>query len=285
MFLHLGKDLDVNPVDWKGCKSPSTTPARQIETSYGIRKEVQEKLAAIRTDLDSFGEAEAFALMTSGYCMADREFPECVGKLMATNAGRVDWDFLRIRGLMVDPETGTQPDRMTVSETGTQADRDDLLWVLDVGSHQFFKYFYLHPRLLEALKLAWPRGVGLARAGLCLVGHPLLSIAHGRDGEWETGVSRWSSGSCSGSWAWAGWPWSTCSRCRPSSRWRGRRHRRLRLSGGLRALSRDSTPGTQRAERLPQGRDAAAPPSAGASSPSGSGPRPAAAAPTRPPAA
>jgi hypothetical protein len=157
MFLHLRKDLDVDPVDWVGCKSPSTTPARQTETSYGIRKEVQEKLAAIRTDLDSFGEAEAFALMTSGYCMTDRVFREGVGKLLATDPGRVDWEFLRIRGLMVDPETGTEPDRMTVSKTGTQADRDDLLWVLDVGKHQFFKYFYLHPRLLEALKFArWP---------------------------------------------------------------------------------------------------------------------------------
>jgi hypothetical protein len=146
MFLHLRKDLDVDPVNWKGCKDPLTVPLRATSTSYQISKKVQEKLAAIRTDLDAFGEAEAFALMTSGYCMTDREFPVCVGKLMATDPGRVAWDFLRILGLITDPGTGSQ------------ADRADLLTVLDVGRHQFFKFFHLHPKLMKVAEIA-RRGV------------------------------------------------------------------------------------------------------------------------------
>ncbi|MDR3619647.1 MAG: patatin-like phospholipase family protein [Paludisphaera borealis] len=142
MFLHLRKDLDVDPVDWARCNDPSTPPPRQISTSYEIRKDVQEKLAAIRTDLDSFGEAEAFALMTSGYCMTNQVFPECVGKLVKTNSNQESWEFLQIRGLLTDPGTGSQ------------ADRDDLSRVLDVGRHQFFKYFYLHPKLMTAARVA-----------------------------------------------------------------------------------------------------------------------------------
>jgi len=40
-----------------------------------IRKDVQERLAAIRTDLDSFTDQEAYALMTSGYRKTRRSEP------------------------------------------------------------------------------------------------------------------------------------------------------------------------------------------------------------------
>ena len=36
---------------------------------------MQERLAGLRTDLDSFSDAEAYALMLSGYRMADAELP------------------------------------------------------------------------------------------------------------------------------------------------------------------------------------------------------------------
>ena len=72
----LKKELDFGPVDWVGCQEPSleATGAKDDEaTSYGVLKGVQRRLAALRTDLDSFSEAEAFALMTSGYLMMGRE--------------------------------------------------------------------------------------------------------------------------------------------------------------------------------------------------------------------
>ena len=137
MFLHLRKDLDVDPVDWVGCKDGLVAPERKQSTSYGILKDIQKRLAAIRTDLDSFGEAEAFALMTSGYCMTDQVFPECVGKLLATNPGREPWEFLKISDLL------------TGARKGSDADHADLLRVLDAGKHQFLKFVYLSPSAHE----------------------------------------------------------------------------------------------------------------------------------------
>ena len=146
MFLHLRKDLEVDPVDWVGCNNRSAAPMRDALTSYGILKEIQERLAAIRTDLDSFGEAEAFALMTSGYCMTDRVFAECIRELLATNEQREPWEFLKIR------------ERLMGVRMGSEADRD-LLRVLDVGKHQFFKFLHLKGLMKAARVALW---VGLA---------------------------------------------------------------------------------------------------------------------------
>ena len=43
-------------------------------TGFGVSASVQRKLAAIRTDLDSFGDAEAYALMASAYRMTEEQF-------------------------------------------------------------------------------------------------------------------------------------------------------------------------------------------------------------------
>ena len=41
-------------------------------------KEIQGRLAGIRTDLDTFSDAEAYALMLSGYRMTGFEFGRCI---------------------------------------------------------------------------------------------------------------------------------------------------------------------------------------------------------------
>src|SRR5262249_45815703 len=73
MFLHLKKDLDADPVDWREGPGPHAAsdvagpPARRgVLTRFGLQKPVQRLLSAIRTDLAPFPEVEAFALMTSG---------------------------------------------------------------------------------------------------------------------------------------------------------------------------------------------------------------------------
>ena len=71
MFVHLKKDLESMPVDWIDSQDPSILPRPDQLTSYGVDKGVQRCLAAIRTDLDSFSEAEAYALMTSAYLMTE----------------------------------------------------------------------------------------------------------------------------------------------------------------------------------------------------------------------
>lgn len=102
MFLHLKKDLDADPIDWRECQDPheASDEARPIArrgvlTSYGLQKPIQRLISAIRTDLDSFTEVEAFALMTSGYRQAQAEFGPRAGlpdALPATEA----WRFLQI---------------------------------------------------------------------------------------------------------------------------------------------------------------------------------------------
>jgi hypothetical protein len=81
VFVHLKKDLDVDPVDWVDCLEPydasddARPPARKgLLTRYGISKDIQLDLAGVRTDLDSFSDVEAYALMTSGYRMTEWEF-------------------------------------------------------------------------------------------------------------------------------------------------------------------------------------------------------------------
>ena len=81
MFVHLKKDLESQALNWVDCEDPQDAldgvPLSQdlqgVLTPYGIRKDVQERLAAIRTDLDSFTDKEAYALMTSGYRMTEQE--------------------------------------------------------------------------------------------------------------------------------------------------------------------------------------------------------------------
>lgn len=107
MFIHLKKDLDVEPLDWVGCPDPfeatdDAVPAerRGTLTSYGVRKDVQTRLAAIRTDLDAFTDTEACALMTSGYLMTESEFPRAVEGFAGQGAGRSAWHFLALEGQM-----------------------------------------------------------------------------------------------------------------------------------------------------------------------------------------
>jgi predicted acylesterase/phospholipase RssA len=108
MFVHLKGDLDVDPVDWIDCLDPYD-PCEDVRplwrrdryTRYGIGKDVQQLLSALRTDLDSFSEAEAFALMTSGYRMTEYQFKEgkCVEEFYHPEENE-QWKFLEIEEFM-----------------------------------------------------------------------------------------------------------------------------------------------------------------------------------------
>ncbi len=111
MFLHLKKDLDADPVDWRECQDPhdasdAARPAerRGVLTRYGTQKSVQRLISAIRTDLDSFTEVEAFALMTSGYRQARFEFRNLTGFPPAVPA-QGGWRFRQIEPVL-DPGPG-----------------------------------------------------------------------------------------------------------------------------------------------------------------------------------
>ena len=79
-YVHLKKDLDAAPVNWRNCEDPvrpdDQMPATTIDnptTSYGVWKPHQARLAEIRTDLDVFSDIEAAALMASGYLAMNEE--------------------------------------------------------------------------------------------------------------------------------------------------------------------------------------------------------------------
>ncbi|MGH9932430.1 MAG: tetratricopeptide repeat-containing protein [Pyrinomonadaceae bacterium] len=104
MFVHLKDDLDVDPIDWIGCLDPfnasdDSRPAyrRGPLTRYGIAKDIQELLAGVRTDLDSFSDVEAFSLMTSAYRMTEHEFlhSRCI-EGFPEPAEQYQWDFLEV---------------------------------------------------------------------------------------------------------------------------------------------------------------------------------------------
>lgn len=152
MFLHLKKDLDADPVDWRECQDPhdasdETRPVarRGVLTRYGIQKSVQGLLAAIRTDLDSFTEVEAFALMTSGYRQAEKGFEQLEGFAEAIPPCQ-GWRFLEIEPLL-HPGPGF----------------DDLTRQLRIGQYTAGKVWLLYPPLKIAgilIALAAAGGLG-----------------------------------------------------------------------------------------------------------------------------
>jgi len=116
MFVHLKGDLDVDPVDWIDCLDPYD-PFEDVRplwrhdryTRYGIAKDVQKQLSALRTDLDSFSEAEAYALMTSGYRMTEFQFKQgnCVEEFYQPKENE-KWKFLEIEEFMRGSGKGNQ---------------------------------------------------------------------------------------------------------------------------------------------------------------------------------
>lgn len=88
MFVHLKRGLGVRHIDWRDCEEPHAVFGdRPVEaappvaderlTSYRMPKALQALLADVRTDLDSFSDAEAYALMLSGYRMTTHDIRSC----------------------------------------------------------------------------------------------------------------------------------------------------------------------------------------------------------------
>ncbi len=151
MYVHLKKDLDVNPVDWVNTENPydasdefpSSARCGPL-TRYGIRKEVQQRLADIRTDLDSFTQAEAYSLMTSGYRMTKYEFANTIKGFPTSSNTKEEWPFLAVEELMK-----------------RSAGSKKLLRLLKVASNRAFKIWKLSkPLSIAAIILAIAAVVG-----------------------------------------------------------------------------------------------------------------------------
>ncbi|MGB5287898.1 MAG: patatin-like phospholipase family protein, partial [Ignavibacteriaceae bacterium] len=157
-FVHLKKDLDTLPIDWTDCDNPTVPPLQSFSTTeYGIDKELQRKLAGIRTDLDSFTEIEAYSLMLSGYLMTEHEFKKLdkehkkVKKNESwgdfnVNAPREEWEFLKLENIMRLPDGSSD------------ARREEIEKQLDVSSSLAFKAWKLIPFLNY---LSWILGLAV----------------------------------------------------------------------------------------------------------------------------
>ena len=75
-FIHLKQGLHTDPLDWINCANPSPASVQSQCTDYGIDRSQQRRLAEIRTDLDTFTEVEAYALMASGYAMTKHQLDQ-----------------------------------------------------------------------------------------------------------------------------------------------------------------------------------------------------------------
>ena len=149
MFVHLKKDLMQEPLDWIDCEDPHEIHDLQDYqsggdelTTYGIRKDIQRLLAGVRTDLDTFNDAEAFALMYSGYRMTCLEHERYTADNFDEEFPEEDWQFLKI----ADHTLRTERSR-------------ELVPLLKAAQHLLFKVFMLS-RTWLVLGLSFAVGLG-----------------------------------------------------------------------------------------------------------------------------
>jgi predicted acylesterase/phospholipase RssA len=120
MFIHLTKDLEAKPVTWIGAPEETAGDPGPV-TSYGIDREIQLKLAEVRTDLDSFSNAEAYALMTSGYRMTEHALlkENCLPSLQPTGE-RQPWRFLAAEGALTRADKDGRERMLTLLQVSNE---------------------------------------------------------------------------------------------------------------------------------------------------------------------
>jgi predicted acylesterase/phospholipase RssA len=164
MFIHLKHELGVDTIDWINCEDPcdaSLKPDFQKPlASYGIMKKVQKDLAAIRTDLDSFNDTEASALMTSGYLMTKTEFDKSInGFNLPAVPTEEPWWFLSI-----------------AAELRKQEIEENIGALLKVAKERMFKIWRLIPALrVLAIILALVTAVGIGLIIYYLYNEPIIT--------------------------------------------------------------------------------------------------------------
>jgi len=130
LFIHLKLDLDVQTVDWRNCEDPSDETLRTVYAKqlafYGIRKKLQEKIAAVRTDLDSFNDTEAAVLMSSGYLMLTSVFEKNISGFPISLEKEWNWWFL-----------------MNTAELKREDAPKNFIQLIDVAKERMFKIWRL----------------------------------------------------------------------------------------------------------------------------------------------
>ncbi len=154
-YIHLKKDLDAPAINWLGLEEKPQGTDPQETTDYGIAKDLQDRIAAIRTDLDSFTEVEACSLMCSGYLTVENQLRTlaerhrqyqlaCIWDEFELAAPRdtEKWEFLRLAPLLASP-----------AENGSEQ-RKELIRQLEIATKTAFKVWAISPELRKLAKIA-----------------------------------------------------------------------------------------------------------------------------------
>ncbi|MGA7593978.1 MAG: patatin-like phospholipase family protein [Gallionella sp.] len=106
-FFHLTRGLESYDIPYTSAAGTQSQPklrsAPGTLSSYGVDPGVQQMLSRVRTDLDSFTDTEAFALMTDGYLMSEADLRRIAGHFETRPVDPVQWRFLSVRERMADP--------------------------------------------------------------------------------------------------------------------------------------------------------------------------------------
>ena len=107
-IVHLKNGLEQLPVSWIDCTdvNRSILYDKEIEAEnallkYGLMKKIQKGLSEVRTDLDSFNDMEAYALMYSGYRQTIHEEDTETVK-------NENWNFLKVAESCIYPANEKQ---------------------------------------------------------------------------------------------------------------------------------------------------------------------------------
>jgi hypothetical protein len=172
-FIHLKQQLPSPTIDWIGC-TDAPTAAECRRTEYGIDVDIQRQIAEIRTDLDSFTEVEAYALMLSGYLMTEWETKRLQAEHARTgaqtqwgdfdiDAPRAEWPFLgQLEAIAAKPAGDPDPRRQ------------DLGRQLATSSSLFFKAWQLCPDVRRSVRTI---ALAIAFVWLAVHGFSLAAVA------------------------------------------------------------------------------------------------------------
>ena len=153
-FMHLQTGLPARQRTPGG--EVSEKEAKIESTDFGVLEDVQRALAQVRTDLDSFCEVEAWALMADAYQLTERIVPTRSGlAALSTPGADVEWPF------EVVAEQLAQPSKK-------------FLKLLHSSKERFFKPARMLPPLLPVTLLLL-----LAALGAAVWGFWLLLTPHG----------------------------------------------------------------------------------------------------------
>jgi len=117
MFLHMKAGLDADPIRLDFADEAYTLRRSTLSAS-GVRKDLQQALAELRTDLNAFTADESLALMACGYQMASKAFQR---------------DLSHLHELFDDTVAGQWPFADMLHDITATSKRDALLAALKAG--------------------------------------------------------------------------------------------------------------------------------------------------------